>query len=141
MFYLSYSATDVQLSNLEIRDCVLDSKDAPVTVRSGNSLTLNSVNFTNNTNEAGSAALRIETDSQLTVQDCYFRRNSGRQAHVIEAAPGSSITITGSVFEGNAGIGSTIHVTDGNTLTMSNSTFVNNTAYLGGGVFRIEVRV
>lgn len=115
LFYLSCSATSVQLSNLKIRDCGLDSEDAPVIVRAGSNLTLNSTSFTNNTNEAGSAALKMEADSQLTVQGCHFNGNNGSRG--------------------------TIHVTNGKTLNISSSTFVNNHAYLGGGALQIEVDV
>jgi len=69
----------------------------------------------NNTNEAGSAALKMESDSELVVQDCHFSGNNGSL--------------------------STIYVVEGNILTLSNSTFVNNTAAFGGGAIEIEVCV
>eukprot|EP00210_Caulerpa_lentillifera_P003722 g3555.t1 len=100
------------MSNLEIRDCQLETEDAPVTVTSGGSLKLNSVNFTNNTNVVGSAALRIYENAQLNVEDCNFRHNSGN--------------------------GSTIYVTDGSSLTVSHTKLANNRADRGGGALMIN---
>jgi len=53
----------------------------------------------------------------------------------------SEVVVEGCYFNGNNGNWGTIHVIDGNTLNISSSTFKNNTAYLGGGALRIEVRI
>eukprot|EP00210_Caulerpa_lentillifera_P003725 g3558.t1 len=87
-------------------------QDAPVTVRSGGSLQLNAVNFTNNTNAVGPAAVRTDEGAQLNID--------------------------GSVFGHNSGNRSTIYITDGSSLTVSNSRLVNNRANLGGGVLLID---
>eukprot|EP00210_Caulerpa_lentillifera_P003723 g3556.t1 len=100
------------MNNLEIGDCQLETEDAPVTVTSGGSLQLNSVNFTNNTNVGGSAALRIDEGTQLNID--------------------------GSVFGHNSGNRSTIYISDGSSLTVSNSRLVNNRADLGGGALMID---
>jgi len=134
------SATDVNVNNLEIKGCRLDSEDAPVVIRSGSNVEMTSVNFTNNRNDAGSAALKTETDSILVIEDCHFRRNSGLGAHALEARQSSSTTIRSSAFRRNNGNGSTLNIIDANTLTISSSTFVKNVATLGGSVLRIEVR-
>jgi len=103
----------VKVTNLEVSGCRLNSTDAPVVLLAGRTLELNSVNFTDNKHEAGSAALKMEIDSELVIENCLFNHNNGSW--------------------------STLNVTDGNTLTISSSTFINNTAYLGGGALRIEV--
>eukprot|EP00210_Caulerpa_lentillifera_P003724 g3557.t1 len=132
------NGTDVDINDLEIRDCQLETEDAPVTVTFGGSLQLNSVNLTNNTNVGGSAALRIDEGAQLSVEDCNFRRNGGIRAHGILAGPNTDITVERSVFRFNSGNGSAIYISDGSSLTVSNSRLVNNRADLAGGALIIN---
>eukprot|EP00210_Caulerpa_lentillifera_P003655 g3489.t1 len=101
------NATSVEVSNLEIRDCHLNSSGASFVVSNGSSVELSSVNFTHNTNEAGAAALIIEKDSTLVLKNCHFKDNVGNE--------------------------STLYLTDGTNLNISSSSFVNNIADQGGG--------
>eukprot|EP00210_Caulerpa_lentillifera_P003717 g3550.t1 len=134
----SISSNEVIISNLVINDCRLEDIDAPVVLRTNSSLELNSVNFTNNVNAAGSAVLRMERSSKLVISDSTFLRNYGVAANVLSADPGCDIDISRSLFRGNGGEGSTLSITDGSLLTITNSRFVNNQASHGGGVFRIQ---
>jgi len=133
------SADGVSINSLEISGCRLDSADAPVVLRSGRTLELNSVNFTNNRNRVGSASLRMGRGSRLVINKCSFHRNNSTEANVLATSPGCEVIIQGSRFRGNRGEGSTLSVADGNQLNISNSRFTNNQATRGGGVIRIEV--
>ena len=126
--------------NLRIRDCQLDSEEAPVVVRSQSNVTFASVRFEDNVNQQGSAAISANQASTVTIQDSSFLGNAGRTASAVRAGRDCRVEIAGSEFEFQSGRNSTLVLMNARSLTISDSTFRNNTARRqAGGAINIMV--
>ena len=106
----------VDIVDVVIEECVLDSADAPLVVGCDAAVTVKSSRFLRNANSRGASSIKAMTGSSVTIEDSEFRDNRGELGNVI--------------------------LSDASSLTVRNSTFANNSASnseRGGGVFRIQV--
>jgi len=127
------SEAEVEISNLRIRNCELDSEEAPVVVGSQSTVTFTSVTFQDNVNRRGSAAIAASPAANVIIQDSSFFGNAGRTASALRAGRNCNVTITSSDFEFQFGRNSTLVLTNAQSLTISDSIFRNNTAQVQAG--------
>ena len=106
----------VDLSGIRIRECELQSADAPIIIDSGSTVIFRSTEFFRNTNGEGSSGIKALDESSIIIEDCEFLENRGASGTVV-LENASSLTVSGSNFTGN------------------NATSTEN----GGGVFSIQV--
>ena len=106
----------VDISDITIGECEVNSTEAPIVIDAGSNVTLRSAKFFRNTNDVGPSAIKVLDGSSIAIDDCEFRSNRGS---------------LGTVFLSNA-----------SSLVVSTSSFLKNTATnpeAGGGVFLIQV--
>ena len=107
----------VDISDVLIEECRLNSTGAPIVVDSGSNVTFRSSKFFRNANEAGPSVIEVLDASSIAIEDCEFRSNRGHLGTVV-LTNASSLVVSGSSFSKNAA----------------------TNPEKGGGVFLIQVR-
>ena len=106
----------VDISDITIGECELNSTEAPIVIDAGSNVTLRSTKFFRNKNDVGPSAIKVLDGSSIAIDDCEFRSNRGSLGTVV-LTNASSLVVSSSIFSDNR---------------VSNSE-------LGGGVFLIQV--
>ena len=85
-------------------------------------------------NEGG--VIRAEVNCSISIHDCNFTGNKALfDTGVISLINGGNLTITGCLFQGNTAVYTySVIVTSDATLTLKNSSFINNSASMRGAV-------
>ena len=85
-------------------------------------------------NEGG--VIRAEVNCSISIHDCHFIENKALfDTGVISLINGGDLTITGCLFQGNTAVYTySVIVTNDATLTLKNSSFINNSASMLGAV-------
>ena len=107
----------VDISDVIIEECRLNSTGAPIVVDRGSNVTFRSAKFFRNANEAGPSVIEVLDSSSIAIEDCEFQDNHGHQGTVV-LTNASSLVVSGSNFSKNAA----------------------TNPEKGGGVFFIQVR-
>ncbi len=104
-------------------DCVLSA--AP---------TLIGCTFRENTATTAGGGIRCSDYSSLDLKDCFFKSNQGHFGGGVMLRAGSAATVEGTLFEDNTAEYSAGLRCENSTVTITNSAFLRNTAYSGGGL-------
>jgi endonuclease/exonuclease/phosphatase family metal-dependent hydrolase len=119
----------LDISNFQLRNAAssIRSTDGAL-VTGGAELTLNNVDFANDSASVGGGGL-IARCRDINLQQCHFSNNktAGTGAGALVYATGT-VGINNCVFDGNTAIaGAALHIVDATEMRVSNNSFINNT--------------
>ena len=117
----------------EIAECDA-SRGAGMDCSGGASPTVIACTFRDNDASSAGGGLRCNAGSSVDLRDCFFEGNSAFFGGGVMLRDGSSATVDKTVFEDNTAEYSAGLRCEDSTVTVTNSTFLRNDAYSGGGV-------